>query len=105
MGETSQDPVDYHRTTRPHAGEAIKDTAKLPGLVLVGAGVVAMAICVAALAMGQVGVGIAAVVVGLLASAAGLAWLAAWRIQCTGPDGRRASEASPTSKRRSLRPL
>ncbi|BCO35995.1 hypothetical protein [Mycobacterium heckeshornense] len=79
MGETSQDPVDYHRTTRPHAGEAIKDTAKLPGLVLVGAGVVAMAICVAALAMGQVGVGIAAVVVGLLASAAGLAWLAAER--------------------------
>ncbi|BBU22854.1 hypothetical protein [Mycobacterium xenopi] len=79
MGDTSRDPVDYHRTTRPHAGEAISDVTNLPGLVLVGTGVVAMAICVAAFAMGQVGVGIAAVVVALLASAAGMAWLAAER--------------------------
>lgn len=75
MGDTSRDPVDHHRTTRPRAGESMKDAAKIPGLVLLGAGVVAFVICLAAFAMGQVGVGIAAVVVALLSVGAGLAWL------------------------------
>jgi uncharacterized membrane protein YcjF (UPF0283 family) len=75
MGDTSRDPVDHHRTTRPRAGESMKDTAKVPGLVLLGAGVVAFVLCLAAFAMGQVGVGVAAVVVALLSLGAGLGWL------------------------------
>ncbi|BBY08663.1 hypothetical protein [Mycobacterium noviomagense] len=75
MGDNFHDPVDHHRTTRPRAGESIKDTAKVPGLVLLGAGVVAFVVCLAAFAMGQVGVGVAAVVVALLSVGAGLGWL------------------------------
>jgi hypothetical protein len=28
MGETARDPIDYHRTTQPLAGETMKNTAK-----------------------------------------------------------------------------
>ncbi|HYB35141.1 MAG TPA: protein UsfY [Mycobacterium sp.] len=97
MGETSRDPVDHARTTQPRAGESMKDTARIPGLILVAAGVVAFVICLANFALGQIGVGIAAVVVALLAGGAGLAWLAMerrrvreaerqWLINRRGPD-------------------
>ena len=33
MGDTAEDPVDHARTTRPHAGESMKDTANMPALV------------------------------------------------------------------------
>ena len=75
MGDTSRDPVDHHRTTRPHAGESMKDTARIPGLVLVVVGVVAFVFCLAGFALGHVGVGVAAILVTLLAAGAGLAWL------------------------------
>lgn len=75
MGNSSHDPVDHVRTTRPHAGEAMKDTAQMPGLILIGAGVVAIVIALVNFALGQVGIGIAAVVVALLAAGAGSAWL------------------------------
>lgn len=42
-----KDPVDRARTTRPHAGESMKDTRNMPGLVLIG---VALALFVSALA-------------------------------------------------------
>lgn len=76
MGGRADDPVDRNRTTRPRTGEAIKDTAKTPGIVLLGAGVVAFAICLASFALRQIGLGVAAVAVALLAAGAGLAWLA-----------------------------
>ena len=31
-----KDPVDHARTTRPHAGETMKDTKNMPALVLLG---------------------------------------------------------------------
>lgn len=75
MGEPSRGPVDHARTTRPYAGETLKDTGRIPGLVLVGAGIVAFVMCLVAFALGQVGSGIAAAVVAQLAAGAGLAWL------------------------------
>ena len=84
MGDNSRDRVDRHRTTLPRAGESMKNTWRMPGLLLVGAGVAAF-VCLAAFALGRVGVGIAATVVALLASGAGLAWLAM--------EGRRVREA------------
>lgn len=75
MGDNSRDPVDHDRTTRPHAGESMKDTWRMPGLLLVAVGIVAFVICLAAFAWDQVGVGVGAVVVALLAVGAGLAWL------------------------------
>ena len=75
MGDTSRNPVDYHRTTRPHAGESMKNSWRIPGLLLVAAGVLAFVLCLAAFALGQVDAGVGAVVVALLAVGAGLAWL------------------------------
>jgi hypothetical protein len=75
MGDTSRDPIDYHRTTRPRVGESMKNAAKTPGLFLLAAGVVAFVVCLASFAHRAVGVGIAAAVVALLATGAGFAWL------------------------------
>lgn len=36
-------PVDHARTTRQHAGETLKNTANIPGLIAVVVGVVALA--------------------------------------------------------------
>lgn len=76
MGDGTDDPVDHQRTTRPRAGEGVKDTAKMPGIVLLCTGVAAFAISLASFAMRQVGLGVAAVAIALLAVGAGLAWLA-----------------------------
>ncbi|MBV8862330.1 MAG: LapA family protein [Mycobacterium sp.] len=75
MGDTARDPVDHHRTTQPLAGETMKNTAKAPGLILVGAGVVAFVIALASFALARIGVGVGALVVALLAAGAGTAWL------------------------------
>ena len=75
MGDTSNDPVDHHRTTQPLAGETMKNTAKMPGLLLVAIAVVAFVVCLASFAERAVGVGIGAAIVMLLTAGAALAWL------------------------------
>jgi putative Ca2+/H+ antiporter (TMEM165/GDT1 family) len=45
--KSPDDPVDHARTTRPHAGETMKDTKNMPALILLG---VALVTFVAALA-------------------------------------------------------
>lgn len=74
MGDTAKDPVDHRRTTQPLAGETMKNTAKTPGLVLVGLAPVSFLVCLASFAMRQVNVGIGAAIVTLLAAGAALAW-------------------------------
>lgn len=98
MGDTSHDPVDYHRTTRPHAGESIKDSGRIPGLLLVAVGLVAFVVCLVSFAEGQVGAGIAAVVVALLAAGAGLSWLAMERRRI-----RQAEREQVANRRRAVR--
>ena len=75
MGDTSNDPVDHHRTTQPLAGETMKNTAKMPGLLLVAIAIVAFVVCLASFAEHAVGVGIGAAIVMLLTAGAALAWL------------------------------
>lgn len=75
MGDTSNDPIDHHRTTQPLAGETMKNTAKMPGLLLVAIAVVAFVVCLASFAERAVGVGIGAAIVMLLTAGAALAWL------------------------------
>jgi protein-S-isoprenylcysteine O-methyltransferase Ste14 len=75
VGDTSNDPVDHHRTTQPLAGETMKNTAKMPGLLLVAIAVVAFVVCLASFAEHAVGVGIGAAIVMLLTAGAALAWL------------------------------
>jgi hypothetical protein len=75
MQDSSYDPVDHARTTRQRAGESVKDAAKMPGLLLIGLGVVAMAICMGGFAIRQPGWGVVAAIVALLSVGAGLAWM------------------------------
>jgi uncharacterized membrane protein YcjF (UPF0283 family) len=75
MGDTSRDPIDLYRTTRPRAGESMKSGLKTPGLLLLAVGVVAIVVCLASFAQRQVTVGIDAIAVALLATGAGFAWL------------------------------
>ena len=75
MGDTWDDPIDQHRTTRPRAGESMKSLVKTPGLLLLAVGVVATVVCLASFAQRQVTVGIGAIAVALLATGAGFAWL------------------------------
>lgn len=75
MGDTANDPIDHHRTTQPLAGETMKNTAKMPGLVLIAIAVVAFVVCLASFARHEVGVGIGAVIVMLSTAGAALAWL------------------------------
>ncbi len=73
--EPTTDPVDHDRTTRQHAGEAMKNGANSLGIAGVAIGVVALVIGLAAFASGHVAAGIVGVGMGVLAAAAGLAWL------------------------------
>lgn len=43
---------DEHRTTRPHAGEALEDTRNWPGLILSALGIVAVALTLTAAGYG-----------------------------------------------------
>lgn len=71
-----KDPVDHARTTRPHAGESMKDNVIMPALVLIGVALVMFVGCLSAFASGHSDVGFA---VGSLAAAGfviGGLWLA-----------------------------
>ena len=45
-----KDPVDHSRTTRPHAGESMKDNKIMPGLIVIGVTLVLFVSCLAAFA-------------------------------------------------------
>lgn len=53
----------------------MKNTAKMPGLLLVAIAVVAFVVCLASFAEHAVGVGVGAAIVMLLTAGAALAWL------------------------------
>ncbi|OBC10523.1 UsfY protein [Mycobacterium sp. 852013-50091_SCH5140682] len=57
MGDTAKDPVDHARTTRPHAGETMKDTKNMPAIGLLFVAVVSFVACLAAFATSHSDVG------------------------------------------------
>jgi putative Ca2+/H+ antiporter (TMEM165/GDT1 family) len=73
--KTPEDPVDHARTTRPHAGQTMKDTKNLPALVLLGCALVAFVAALAAHATSNhlVGIGLGCLSAVLFISAG--AWL------------------------------
>ncbi|OBI37883.1 hypothetical protein [Mycobacterium sp. E2238] len=77
--------VDHDRDLRTGNAEPPHDLARTPGLVIVGAAVLALVMCVATFALGDAGAGVAAAIVAMLAFGAGLAWL--------GMDRRRIRQA------------
>lgn len=76
MTNPSDDPVDYARTTRKHAGETMKNSANGPGLVATAVGVVAFVVALFSFAAGETLVGAIALVIALVLGAFGLWWLA-----------------------------
>jgi hypothetical protein len=53
-----KDPVDHSRTTRPHAGESMKDNKIMPGLIVIGIALVLFVSALAAHGAGHHSVGI-----------------------------------------------
>ena len=76
MGNTPQDPVDHARTTRKHAGQNVKNTAAMPGLIAIGLAVVSFVIGLFGFAVGHPTLGVGAVLVAAVLAAAGFWWLA-----------------------------
>jgi ABC-type uncharacterized transport system permease subunit len=76
MGDTAEDPVDHARTTRKHAGEAMKNGTNGPGLIAVGLAVVVLVGALFALATGHAVLGSVCMGVAVIVGGAGLAWLA-----------------------------
>ncbi len=52
------DPVDHVRTTRPHAGESMKDNKIMPGLVVIGLSLVSFVAMLSAFATSHHDVGV-----------------------------------------------
>lgn len=75
MGDRADDPIDHSRTTRPRAGETMKNTAKMPGLVLIGLAVAAFVMGLYSFADDSMAVGIGCVVIAAAAFTGGSAWL------------------------------
>lgn len=79
MGNKAADPVDHARTTRKHAGQNMKNTAAMPGIIAIGLAVPAFFIGLYALATSYVVVSVVALVVAAILAVGGLAWLARQR--------------------------
>lgn len=71
-----KDPVDHARTTRPHAGESLKDGSNAPGLLAVAVAVVVLVISLYFFASGQPGTGGVALGIAAIVAAVGGTWLA-----------------------------
>lgn len=70
-----KDPVDHSRTTRPHAGESMKDNKIMPGLILIGVGLVLFVSALAGHASGHHSAGIGLGSASAALFVIGAAWL------------------------------
>lgn len=70
-----KDPVDHVRTTRPHAGESMKDNKIMPALVLIGLSLVSFVAALSAFATSHHDVGVALGALALAGFIVGGAWL------------------------------
>jgi hypothetical protein len=83
MGDTAKDPVDHARTTRPHAGETMKDTVNMPALVLLVVALVSFVACLAAFGTshGDIGTWLAVIAAVLFVASASWFGLEHWRVR------------------------
>jgi len=56
--KSPKDPVDHARTTRPHAGESMKDNQIMPAIIVIGVALVLFVGCLAAFATKHIDVGV-----------------------------------------------
>ena len=71
-----KDPVDHSRTTRPHAGESMKDNKIMPGLIVIGLALVSFVSCLAAFATSHRDVGLTLAGLAVAGFVVGAVWLA-----------------------------
>ncbi|GAS95264.1 UsfY protein [Mycolicibacterium canariasense] len=71
-----QDPLDHARTTRPHAGESMKDNKNFPALVLLGVALVAFVGCLAAFATAHTGTGTVLAAIAAVVFVVSMSWFA-----------------------------
>lgn len=76
MGDTYSDPIDHHRTTRPHAGRAVINVRGWPGYLLVVVGLIAVVLCLDAFGTHHQHQGMETLPVAVVATMLGVAWLA-----------------------------
>jgi hypothetical protein len=69
------DSVDHARTTRPHAGESMKDNKIMPGLVVIGVTLVLFVSCPTAFATSHHDVGLMLASLAGAGSIVGAGWL------------------------------
>jgi membrane associated rhomboid family serine protease len=75
MGDSYPDPVDHVRTTRPHAGETVKNGANVPGLISGAVAVVLLVSGLFAFAAGHSVVGVVCVVGALVLGVVAAVWV------------------------------
>ncbi|WAJ42609.1 LapA family protein [Mycobacterium sp. Aquia_216] len=75
MRRNNRNPVDHDRTSARSTDRPPQDSVRTPGLIVVGAAVLALVVCVTNFALGEVSVGVTAAIIGLMALGAGLDWL------------------------------
>ncbi|MCV7355709.1 protein UsfY [Mycolicibacterium fluoranthenivorans] len=71
-----KDPVDHTRTTRPHAGESMKDNVIMPALILIGVALVLFVASLAAFATQHLDVGLTMAMLSGAGLLIGALWLA-----------------------------
>jgi hypothetical protein len=79
MKHNNRGTIDDGRSGPP------QQSVRTPGLLVVGAAVIALVVCITGFALDEVGVGLSAAIIGLMAFGVGLDWLAM--------DGRRIRQA------------
>lgn len=72
--KSPKDPVDHARTTRPHAGETMKDSRNMPAVILLGISGVAFVGGLTAYGSGNSVVGHILIVISTVALVISLAW-------------------------------
>lgn len=76
MGDDAKDPVDHARTTRPHAGETMKNTASMPALLVLGLSMLAFVACLSSFATGHPTAGVVLAVLAAVGFTVAGLWLA-----------------------------
>ncbi len=69
------DPVDHARTTRPHAGESLKDGQNAPGLLALAVAVIVLVVSLYFFATGQPAIGGTTLIIAVTLGFVGGWWL------------------------------
>lgn len=75
MGDTSTDPIDHERTALRHAGEEMKDTLAMPGLVAIFLSTAVIFASLYSFAVDAVTAGVVTAVTAVVLLIGGFAWL------------------------------